>query len=131
MYSCGGRPKTSQSSHGFKNLIGLAILGVVCVLIILKIISSSNKVQIADFARNQEIGKLLIGLMLLHNVKSLSNSFVNNLVLPLVQPVLPFLQYELKLSILGSTMELGDFITDLLVFTLNLLFVYLIYITIN
>lgn len=84
MYSCGGRPKPTESFHGFKNLIGLAILATVCILIIFKIVSSSNKVQIADFARNQEISKLLIGLMLLHNVKSLSNSFVNNLVLPIV-----------------------------------------------
>ena len=127
MYTCAR--KNQKSSVG--DLIGLAVVLSICFYAIYKVIINHGSNRITDFAKNQEVFKMLIGLMLLTNIKNLNNSIANNIVLPLVEPVLPFLSCGLNLTYGPFALKLGNFATDTLVFTLNLFVTYLIFMVLS
>ena len=124
MYSCAR--KADHEASPIQNAVGLILFGGLCIYVIMKLVNNKRKHKLLDFTKNQEISKLLIGLLLLTNVKNLSNSLVNNIILPIVEPALPFLLCGLKISYGNMNIELGKLISDLLVFTINLSIIYFI-----
>ena len=89
MYSC-ARKVDNQASK-LQDAVGLLIFAAICCYVIYRFITVKRKYKILEFTQNQEVSKLLIGLLLLTNIKNLSNSLVNNIILPIVEPILPFL----------------------------------------
>lgn len=130
MYSCARR--TNHRVGGtFQDLIGLLLVGAICFYVIFKFATSGVRVGLSGFTKDHEIAKLLIGLMLLNNVRNLSNSLVNNLILPLVEPMLPFLLCKLNIYYGPFQLEFGEFISDLIVFTINLFIIYVVFVVLS
>ena len=125
MYSC-ARKVDNQASK-LQDAVGLLIFAAICCYVIYRFVTVKRKYKILEFTQNQEVSKLLIGLLLLTNIKNLSNSLVNNIILPIVEPILPFLLCKLRIHYGQIKIELGELISDLLVFTINLLIIYFIY----
>jgi hypothetical protein len=132
MYSC-ARRKNNRIGGTFQDLTGLIIIGAICVYIVYKFTNTSgySKLKLFDFAKNHEINKLLIGMMLLGNVKNVSNSLINNIILPIVEPLLPFLLCKLNIYYGPFKVEFGEFISDIIVFTINLIIIYGIFLVLS
>lgn len=128
MYSCAR--KTGENRSILSNIVGVLIIITGCIYIIFKI-TNGNSIRLVDFTKNHEIGKLLVGLMLLSNVKNLSNSLTSNVILPLVEPVLPFLLCKLNITVGPVKLEFGDFVSDLIVFTINLFIIYFVFVILS
>jgi len=133
MYSCARKVKGDHNP--LQDLAGLLIFGAICMFVVYRLgtrtpKNSSAKSGLLDFTKNHEIGKLLIGLMLLTNVKNLSTSLVNNIILPIIEPILPFLLCGLRIKYGDKYIQLGEVISDLLVFTINLVIIYFLYLMI-
>lgn len=130
MYSCARR--TNHRVGGtLQDLIGLLMVGAICFFVIFKFLTSNVSMGLSGFTKNHEIGKLLIGLMLLNNVRSISNSLVNNLILPIVEPLLPFLLCRLNIYYGPFKLEFGEFVSDLIVFTINLFIIYVVFVVLS
>ena len=124
MYTCNPRPKFDSD---IRNFILIIIMLSIIILVSYKIIINKKKVKLVDFARNHDIAKLLIGLLLLNHVKQLSSSLVNNIILPFIEPILPYIQCNISFNYKDGVIELGQFITDIIVFSINLIILYILY----
>lgn len=130
MYSCARR--TNHRVGGtFQDFVGLLVVGAICGYVVYKFVTSNNRIKLVDFTANHEIGKLLIGLMLLSNVKNMSNSLINNIILPIVEPLLPFLLCQLNIYYGPFKIEFGEFISDMMVFTINLAIIYVVFVVLS
>lgn len=110
----------------YHNIIGISILSSIVLFIIIKIYS--NERSISHFTQNNDITKLLIGLLLLYNIKNLSTSIIDNIIYPILKPFLPYLSCNIDINLGKFNIKLGKFITDLVIFSLNILILYVIYI---
>ena len=132
MYSitCANRPK---NENYFSNYVGLIF--IVCIffgLIIYKkrtkgTTSKKGGINVKTFLKNHDIVKLIIGLLLLNHIRELSNSMVHNLIHPLIEPLIPFIQCTFSIKYLDSHIEIGNFITDILIFSINIAILYILY----
>jgi hypothetical protein len=127
IYSCGRKTEI----HSTANFVG--ILAIICVIsfVVYKISTKKSIISMThvfDFAASNEIFKMFISILLLTNIKTLSDSFVYHIILPVIKPILPFLACNLKLKLGLFTISLGEFISDVLVFLINLYAIYIMYI---
>jgi len=120
MYSCGRDTKKTVIA----NILGTIAIISLIVFITYKIINYQSPLKLTEFALNQDISKMFITLLLLSNIKTLSNSFVANIILPIMKPILPFLSSSLRIKIGLFSINVGDFISDLIVFTANIYAIY-------
>jgi len=127
IYSCG----RATEAHGVANFVGIiAIVGLIAFCTY-KIASKKSVISLShvfDFAASNEIFKMFITILLLINIKTLSDSFVFHIILPIIKPILPFLACNLKLKLGLFEIKLGEFISDVLVFLINLYAIYIMYI---
>lgn len=126
MYSCG----RARGGSILSNLIGFITIIAVTIFVIYRFINKPeilNLSKLIVFTTENEIFKMFIGLLLLTNIKTLSNSLITNIVLPLVKPILPFLSCNLKITVGLFSLNIGDFISDVIVFILNIYIVYLLF----
>ncbi len=127
IYSCGRNIESSTSG----NFIGIfCIISLICY-IIYQVVNKKSIISlnhVFDFAVSQDIFKLFISILLLLNVKTLSDSFVYHILLPIIKPILPFIVCNLKLKIGLFNINLGEFMSDILVFLANLYAIYIMYI---
>lgn len=128
MYSC-SRSNTKASLAS--NVLGLIISIVLVSLAVYRFWSKQDAVgvdKLMAFASNQEIYKMFIGLLLLTNIKTLSNSLIAHIILPMVKPILPLLACNLRFKVGLFSMNIGEFISDVLVFGLNLYIIYFLFV---
>jgi hypothetical protein len=90
---------------------------------------SIKRIPMVSFIKDQQLVKMFFGLILLSNLKNLSTSFINNIVVPILDPILPFLSCKFKLNVGPFNIDFGNFASDLLIFGFNIYFVYFIYST--
>lgn len=127
MYSCGHSCKSaSVASNVAGVVVTLSLVGYIVYRYMNKSgISGLNKVIV--FANEQEVFKMFISLLLLTNIKTLSNSMIANIILPVVKPVLPLLSCDLRIKVGLFDIGVGEFISDLLVFGINLYITYFLF----
>jgi hypothetical protein len=127
IYSCGRKTEI----HSIANFIGILVIIALISFVAYKIVNKKSIISMGhvfDFAASHEIFKMFISLLLLTNIKTLSDSFVYHIILPIIKPILPFLACNLKLNLGLFNINLGEFISDGLVFLINLYAIYIIYI---
>jgi hypothetical protein len=127
IYSCGRKTEI----HGTANFIGILAIIALISFSIYKISTKKAVISVGhvfDFAASNEIFKMFISILLLTNIKTLSDSFVYHIILPVIKPILPFLACNLKLKLGLFTISLGEFISDVLVFLINLYAIYIMYV---
>jgi len=83
--------------------------------------------RILEFANQQEVFKMFIGLLLLTNIKTLSNSLIANVILPMVKPILPIMSCNLRIKVGQFDIAMGEFVSDLMVFSLNLFIIHVLF----
>ena len=132
MYYGGGRIKsTCSNEYKNQNIFGIIIIISITIFLIFKLSKSKFDINFIQFTKNHEIVKLLIGLLLLNHVRLLSTSLINTIILPLIQPIIPFLECSFNINYYNNVIEIGKFMTDLLVFILNIIILYILYIILN
>lgn len=129
MYSC-GRPRGGTL---ISNLIGFITIIMIVSFVIYRFMNKPGELNLSKlmiFATEHDIFKMFIGLLLLTNIKTLSNSLIANIILPIVKPILPFLSCNLKINIGLFSINIGDFISDILIFALNIYIIYMMFVII-
>jgi hypothetical protein len=127
MYSCGHECKDATVTS---NVLGMIVSISLVSYLVYRFINKSNVSGISkllDFATEQEIFKMFIGLLLLTNIKTLSNSLIANIILPIIKPILPLLSCNLRIKIGLFAVNIGEFISDLIVFSMNLYIIYFLF----
>ena len=125
MYTCS---RENDRASGLSDFIGFAFIILIIVYVYYRFKNfTQNPVRIFDFAKNQEILKMFIGLLLLSNIKNLSNSLIGNLVLPIVKPILPMISCNLSFKMGTIELKVGNFVSDSIIFAINLSVVYLVF----
>ena len=127
MYSCG---RDTNQVPMVSNLVGLIVIITLLSFLVYRFVNkptAMSVVKIMDFATEQEVFKMFISLLLLTNIKTLSNSLIANIILPMVRPILPLLSCNLKIKFGLFALNIGEFISDIIVFTMNLYFIYFLF----
>jgi hypothetical protein len=126
MYSCGRKTDGSAIS----DVLGLVVIISIFGFLFYRFMQRPDNIAVSkvlEFTKSQEVLKMFISLLLLTNIKTLSNSMISNIILPLVRPILPFLSCKLKFKLGLFEMNIGEFVSDILVFSINMFFIYLIF----
>ncbi len=129
MYSC-GRPRGSTL---LSNLVGFITIIMVVSFMIYRFMNKPGELNLSKlivFATEHDVFKMFIGLLLLTNIKTLSNSLIANIILPLIKPILPFLSCNLKITVGLFSLNIGDFISDVIIFILNIYIIYMLFVII-
>lgn len=127
IYSCGHNTPSSVTS----NAIGSIVILVILFFMVYRFIQSPDTINISNvltFSKDQEVLKMLVGLLLLTNIKTLSNSLIANIILPIIKPILPILSCNLKIKIGLFDIKVGEFVSDVMVFGLNLYLIYFVFV---
>jgi len=127
LYSCGRDPK---SKSPVANLLGiLFIIGLIAFIVYR--ISEKRTVagmgHMLEFIKGNDIFKMFIALLLLVNIKTISDSFIYHILLPIMKPIMPLLSSSLRLKAGLFDISIGEVVSDLIVFIVNLLVIYGIY----
>lgn len=131
MYSCGHSCKSaSVASNVIGVVITLLLVSYLVYRYMNKSVAAGGIEKLLSFTGEQEVFKMFIGLLLLTNIKTLSNSLIANVILPIIKPVLPLLSCNLRIKIGLFDIAIGEFISDLLVFGMNLYIIYFLFIVI-
>lgn len=125
MYSCNRNTKLTSS---VANVLGFIVLISFAFLAWYRIASKDiNYDEFIKFTTGLDVSKMFIGLLMLSNIKTLSNSMISNVILPIVRPILPLISCNFRINIGLFDMKIGSFISDMLVFFLNLLVIFFFY----
>jgi hypothetical protein len=130
VYSCGHKAEKVTVTS---NVIGLLVIVTVICFLIYRFCYRSKAINLNEvlvFADKQDVIRLFIGLLLLVNIKTLSNSLIRNVILPVVKPILPLLSCNLRFRVGMFDLEIGNFVSDLLVFVINLYIIYFLFVII-
>lgn len=107
------------------NIIGFLVLVLLIILIIHFFIK--NRGKRLDIIKENDIGKLLIGLLLLTHVRILTSSLTDNIVVPILMPVVPYLKCNFTIKFFDDNIiYAGKFMSDLFIFIINLVIIYFI-----
>lgn len=127
MYSCGHSCKSASVAS---NVAGVALTLSLIGYLVYRYINKPGGAgwdKMLAFASEQEVFKMFIGLLLLTNIKTLSNSLIANIILPIVKPILPLLSCNLRIKVGLFDISVGEFVSDLLVFGMNLYIIYFLF----
>jgi len=128
MYSCGHSCKSASLTS---NVIGMILTLTLISFLVYRYFNKPGDLagldKIMNFANDQEVFKMFIGLLLLTNIKTLSNSLIANIILPIIRPILPLLSCNLRIKVGLFDIRVGEFISDLLVFSTNLYIIYFLF----
>jgi hypothetical protein len=125
MYSC---TRTNTTTSAIANLFGFIALISFIFLAWYRVSDKNiNYGEFTKFASNLDVSKIFIGLLMLSNIKTLSNSMISNIILPIVRPILPLISCNFRINIGLFDMKIGSFISDMIVFFLNLLVIFFFY----
>jgi large-conductance mechanosensitive channel len=62
--------------------------------------------------------------MIASNAREFIKSITNNLIMPLLQPILPFIQMEYVIHIGPFKFKFGQLVSDLIMFLINIYIIY-------
>lgn len=124
MYSCGHECKDATVTS---NVLGVIVSIALISYIIYSFMGLKNTAGMLSFTSEHEISKMFIGLMLLTHIKTLSNSLIANVMLPIVKPLLPLLCCNLHINIGLFEINIGEFISDVIVFMMNIYVIYFMF----
>ena len=127
MYSCGHECKNASK---MSNLVGMILSICIMAYLVYRFINKPDTTdfeKLLSFANEYDIFKMFIGLLLLTNIKTLSNSLIANVILPIIKPILPLLSCNLRIRLGLFSVNIGEFISDLIVFSLNLYIIYFLF----
>jgi hypothetical protein len=126
MYTC---TRDTKNVSAVSNLIGLVVIITILGYMIYLYINKPpvSITGLSFFATEQDIVKIFASMLILVNIKTLSNSMIENIILPVVGPLLPLITCNLKLKIGLFEMFIGEFISDLLVFSVNIFVIYFLF----
>ena len=79
-----------------------------------------------NFLRDKNIRNTLISLLIAANTNNLSKSLVQNIIMPILDPIIPFFAIDYSIQYREWDIPVGRLFTDFLVFLINLYIVYLI-----
>ena len=79
-----------------------------------------------DFLKDKNIRATLVSLLIAVNTQNLSKSIVYNIIMPILDPILPFLAIDYTIRFKSWEIPVGRFVTDFLVFLINVYLIYLI-----
>ena len=130
-----GGTKECNINQKNQNVFIIILVILLTIYLIYKISIIKGKkvlnIKFMDFTKNHDIIKLLFGLMILNHVRLLSTSLINNMIIPLIEPIIPFLECNFSIKLNDNNIEIGKFLTDVLVFILNIFILYIIYIILH
>lgn len=119
IYSCGCEPIEQKSR--FSILVPF-------VVIALLILTFKSNAGFSKFVGDKSVIKILTTLYLATNAKNLNQSLIDNLVLPVIKPLMPWISnHNQNIEFGPFKLKIGNFLTDLVVFTLNVFFVYFMF----
>ena len=125
MYSCGHQCKNASTAS---NVLGVVIIIAVISFVVYRYLNKPLSAQsVLGFMAQQDVFKMLIGLLMLTNIKTLSNSLIANIILPIIQPVLPLVSCNLKIKFGLFEICVGEFISDILIFGINIYIIYFLF----
>jgi hypothetical protein len=126
MYSCGHSCKSASVAS---NVVGVVLTLSIIGYLIYRYMNrpKSGRSGLLAFTNGQDVFKIFIGLLMLVNIKTLSNSLIANIISPLVKPILPLLSCNLRIKVGLFDIGAGEFMSDLLVFSLNLYVIYFLF----
>lgn len=127
MYSCDHSCKKATVTS---NVIGVVLTLSLISYLIYRFINKPGRgsfEQLLNFTSEQDVSRMFIGLLLLSNIKTLSNSMIANVTVPLIKPILPLLSCNLRIKVGLFDIGMGEFVSDLLVFGTNLYFIYFLF----
>ena len=127
MYSCGHACKSASVAS---NVTGVTLTVALLSFLVYRFINrpvNGGLSQVVNFASEQDVTKMFIWLLLLSNIKTLSNSLIANIILPLIKPILPLISCNLKIKVGLFDISVGEFVSDILVFGINLYIIYVLF----
>ena len=126
-YSC-SREKVCnlQDSSCINQLLGVTVTIATVIYLLYKLVRIGGSFKIASFAQDQNVSKMFVGLLILSNLKNLSNSLINNIILPILDPFMPFLSCHFRLRAGPFDINFGNFASDILIFGFNIVAIYII-----
>ena len=156
VYSC-GRGDQPCNDHPLSKVVVIVVLLILCGMLFRKFKNMAGRASASasasgsfgtavstgtgvgtgigsftgDFLKNQDVPKMIIGLLLLSNLRNLSNSFVNNILFPIIQPIIPIISTNMKIKIGNYSIDIGNFVSDIIVFAINLLAIYFVFFMLN
>ena len=128
-YSC-SREKVCnlRNSSCINQALGLSMAIATIIYLFYRLIRINGKsgFKLASFAQDQNVTKMFVGLLILSNLKNLSNSLINNIIIPLLDPFMPFLVCHLRLKVGPFDINFGNFASDIMIFGFNIVAIYII-----
>lgn len=116
VYSCGNKPVEQCSRLAY--ITPIVVLGLV-------FLAFKTSRGFSHFMGDRSVIKIIITLYLATNAKNLNQSMIDNIVLPLIKPIMPWISNHNQNLRLGPfNLGLGNFVTDAVVFAINMFFIY-------
>lgn len=126
MYSCARADKAVSST--IANLFGfIALISFVFLAWYRLSNKNINYTELTKFTSSLDVSKMFVGLLMLSNIKTLSNSMIANIILPIVKPILPLISCNFRINLGLFDVQIGSFISDMIVFFLNVLVIFFFY----
>jgi hypothetical protein len=127
MYTCG---RKSKEVNAISNVIGMIVIISLLAFVAYRLFQRPDSIsldKLIAFVTEQDVHKLFVSLLMLTHIKTLTTSLTTNIVSPMIKPILPLLTCNLKLKLGLFELLLGDFISDIIVFAVNLSIIYIIF----
>lgn len=89
-------------------------------------IEELNPARFIAFLQKKNILTIVIGMMIATNARDLVKSLTENFIMPLLEPVLPFLTLRHEVKIGPFTFKLGQLMSDIIMFLIHIYTIYII-----
>ena len=114
-----------------KGLAGLVLIGVIYLMY--RIVGAFMSIEFSDLSTDKFLGfldrknilSIMIGLMIAGNARDLIKSLTNNFIMPLLEPILPFIKLQYKVQIGPFKFEIGRLVSDIIMFLINIYIIYI------
>ena len=87
--------------------------------------------QFMNFLKGSNFLSIAVGMILAYNARDLVKSITENFVVPLLEPVMPFLKADFEVQVGPFNFKLGKLISDILSFLISVYVVYVMLVSIN
>jgi len=77
------------------------------------------------FLDDKNVMTIIIGMMVATNARDLTKSITNHLIIPILKPLLPFMELKYPVKVGPFDLMLGSLISSILIFMINLYLIYL------
>tara|TARA_R100001163_G_scaffold64135_2_gene57666 strand:- start:3284 stop:3832 length:549 start_codon:yes stop_codon:yes gene_type:complete len=115
-----------------KGLAGIVLTGVIYLLYRMAIafysleLNNLSTQNFLFFLDQKNILSIMIGLMIAANARDVIKSLTNYFILPLLEPIMPFIELQYKVQIGPFKFEIGKLVSDIIMFLINIYIIYII-----